>query len=163
VYDLIAALMYYAPTPEVPTEPDMQHPKIQSLIGSNARRNIEIGLIEQLLDDPDCELTSMDMEYWGPMHDKLREKLLAAQQTVPSEAVAWMVYTDDGQSAYVTDNPVDVKPTQRALPLFTESPPQRKPLLADEVDKIADSMAGHDRYTFTAAIEAAHGITGESA
>jgi hypothetical protein len=59
-------------------EPDMRHPKIQRLIGGNARRDIEIGLIEQLLEDPDCELTSMGMEYWGPMHDKLREKLLAA-------------------------------------------------------------------------------------
>jgi hypothetical protein len=68
------------PEPAAPTvvEPDMRHPKIQRLIGGNARRDIEIGLIEQLLEDPDCELTSMDMEYWGPMHDKLREKLLFA-------------------------------------------------------------------------------------
>ena len=80
LYDLIAALMYYTAQTTEPTvqEPDMRHPKIQKLIGSNARRNIEIQLIEQLLEDPDCEFTSMDMEYWGPMHDKLRDKLLAA-------------------------------------------------------------------------------------
>lgn len=33
--------------------------------------------------------------------------------------VAWMVYTEDGKSVYVTDNPEDIKPGQRALPLFT--------------------------------------------
>lgn len=36
------------------------------------------------------------------------------------QPVAWMVYTQDGQSCYVTDNPADVLPNQRALPLYTE-------------------------------------------
>ena len=35
------------------------------------------------------------------------------------EPVAWMVYTADGQSVYVTDNPTDIKDGQRALPLYT--------------------------------------------
>lgn len=64
----------------VSEEPNMRHPKIQALISSNARRNIELQLVEQLLDDPDCELTSMDMEYWHGLHDKLRDRLLAAAQ-----------------------------------------------------------------------------------
>jgi len=64
----------------VSEEPNMRHPKIQALIGSNARKNIELQLVEQLLDDPDCELTSMDMEYWYGLHDKLRDRLLAAAQ-----------------------------------------------------------------------------------
>lgn len=64
----------------VSEEPNMRHPKIQALISSNARRNIELQLIEQLLDDPDCELTSMDMEYWHGLHDKLRDRLLTAAQ-----------------------------------------------------------------------------------
>ena len=64
----------------VSEEPNMRHPKIQALIGSNARRNIELQLVEQLLDDPDCELTSMEMEYWYGLHDKLRDRLLAAAQ-----------------------------------------------------------------------------------
>lgn len=64
----------------VSEEPNMRHPKIQALISSNARRNIELQLVEQLLDDPDCELTSMDMEYWYGLHDKLRDRLLAAAQ-----------------------------------------------------------------------------------
>jgi hypothetical protein len=38
--------------------------------------------------------------------------------------IAWMVYTQDGQSVYVTDNPTDIQEGQRALPLYT-APPQR--------------------------------------
>jgi len=40
-----------------------------------------------------------------------------------SEPVAWMVYTQEGQSAFVTDNPAVIHPSQRALPLYTT--PQR--------------------------------------
>lgn len=40
--------------------------------------------------------------------------------------VAWMVYTQDGQSVYVTDNPADIKPGQRALPLYTSPQPINK-------------------------------------
>lgn len=64
----------------VSEEPNMRHPKIQTLISSNARKNIELQLVQQLLDAPDCELTSMDMEYWHGLHDKLRDRLLAAAQ-----------------------------------------------------------------------------------
>lgn len=61
----------------VAPEPDMRHPKIQRLIGAKARREIELGLVEQLLEDPECDLTSLDMEYWGPMHDRLKAALTA--------------------------------------------------------------------------------------
>lgn len=60
-----------------PQEPDMRHPKIQALIGGKARREIELRLVEQLLDDPDCDLSAMDMEYWHGLHDKLRDALMA--------------------------------------------------------------------------------------
>ena len=43
------------------------------------------------------------------------------------EPVAWMVYTEGGTSAYVTDNPNDLVGAYRALALYT-APPQRKPL-----------------------------------
>ena len=39
------------------------------------------------------------------------------------EPVAWMVYTQEGQSAFVTDNPAVIHPSQRALPLYAT--PQR--------------------------------------
>jgi hypothetical protein len=74
--------LYAAPHPA--GEPDMRHPKIQALIGGKARREIELRIVEQLLDDPNCELTSMDMEYWHGLHDKLREKLTAASQPAAS-------------------------------------------------------------------------------
>lgn len=72
---------------EQPCEPDMRHPKIKALIGSNARRSIELSLVEQLLDDPDCDLTALDMEYWNGLHDKLLERLTAAHPA-PVERVA---------------------------------------------------------------------------
>jgi hypothetical protein len=68
---------YDARGTSVQQEPDMRHPKIQALIGARARLEIELGLVEQLIEDPNCELTAMDMEYWNGLHDKLREKLLA--------------------------------------------------------------------------------------
>ena len=42
-----------------------------------------------------------------------------------------MVYTQDGQSCYVTDNPADISPTQRALPLYTEPFPTDEALLRE--------------------------------
>ena len=53
----------------------------------------------------------------------------ALEHTTPpqpaQEPVAWMIYTQDGQSVYVTDNPTDIQEGQRALPLYT-TPPQRE-------------------------------------
>lgn len=43
--------------------------------------------------------------------------LLAEQ--AKQEPAAWMVYTQDGQSVYVTDNPTDIQEGQRALPFYT--------------------------------------------
>jgi len=37
-----------------------------------------------------------------------------------TEPIAWMVYTEDGKSVYVTDNPTDIQQGQRALPLYTK-------------------------------------------
>ena len=48
-----------------------------------------------------------------------------------NEPVAWMVYTQDGQSCYVTDNPADISPTRRALPLYTEPLPTDEALLRE--------------------------------
>jgi len=56
--------------------------------------------------------------------------------------VAWMVYTEDGKSVCVTDNPNDLVGAYRALPLYT-APPQRKPLTDEEIRAQADK---HLRY-----------------
>ena len=57
------------------------------------------------------------------------------------EPVAWMVYTQDGQSVYVTDNQTDIQESQRALPLYT-SPPKREwvGLTDAEVDEIYEQV-----------------------
>lgn len=72
-----------------PAEPDMRHPKIQVLIGKNARQHIWMMLVEQLVEDPNFETTSMDMEYWDTLHDKLKEKLTAqpAPAAVPPDGM----------------------------------------------------------------------------
>jgi hypothetical protein len=63
------------PQPAVPDEPDWRHPKIQGLIGSEARLRITIDLMWQILENPNQEFGPSDMEYWDTIHDKLKEAL----------------------------------------------------------------------------------------
>lgn len=56
--------------------------QLQHYIGTAARRSIEIGIIEALLDDKDYESTALDMEYWDDRHDKvvaLHERIAALE------------------------------------------------------------------------------------
>ena len=86
----------------------------------------------------------------------------------PVEPVAWMVYTEGGTSAYVTDNPNDLVGAYRALALYT-SPPQRKPLSEDEKRALADKFLSCQPQSYEvsgvfdliSAVERAHGIGGE--
>jgi hypothetical protein len=55
--------------------------------------------------------------------------------TATTAPIAWMVYTLDGKSAFVTDNPKDFTQDHRALPLYT-APPQRKPLTDEEINAL---------------------------
>ena len=90
------------------------------------------------------------------------------------EPVAWMVYTLDGKSVCVTDNPADFIDEHRVLPLYT-TPTQRKPLTEEEIDaataKERDALLDHIYEYGTAAegvlerirklcraVERAHGI-----
>lgn len=84
-------------------------------------------------------------------------------KSVEPEPVAWMIYTKDGQSAFVTDNPTDIGDSQRALPLYT-APPHRQPLTDKEMRHLW-SLYGYKSalcMRFARAIEAAHEITGEN-
>jgi hypothetical protein len=85
----------------------------------------------------------------------IREGLAQPEQ----EPVAWMVYTLDGKSVCVTDNPADFTDEHRVLPLYT-SPPQRQPLTAPQIHELdwPDGVAFEDILEFTRAIERAHGI-----
>lgn len=84
--------------------------------------------------------------------------------TATTAPIAWMVYTLDGKSAFVTDNPADFTQDHQALPLYT-TPPQRKPLTVEEIIKIWNDM-GNDPiapsvFSFIACVrktEQAHGI-----
>ena len=84
-------------------------------------------------------------------------------KSADTKPVAWMVYTKDGRSAFVTDNPTDIGDGQRALPLYT-APPHRQPLTDKEMRHLW-SLYGYKSalcMRFARAIEAAHEITGEN-
>jgi hypothetical protein len=70
----VAAGLNLAPLSD---EPNWRHPKIQGLIGSEARLRIQVDLIWRILEDPTQEFGSSDMEYWDTLHDKLKSTLTA--------------------------------------------------------------------------------------
>lgn len=70
----------------VPEEPDWRHPKIQALIGADARNRICIDLVWRILEDPRREFTASDMEYWDKLHDKVHAVALAAAPEAPAQA-----------------------------------------------------------------------------
>ena len=71
----------------------------------------------------------------------------------PWQPVAWMVYTQDGRSCYVTDNPADVSPEQRALPLYTEPFPTDEALLRQALNAL--DPPEHLRFGGTGRLKAA--------
>jgi hypothetical protein len=70
----------------------------------------------------------------------LRDALEQQEQ----EPVAWMVYTQDGKSLCVTDNPADFTDEHRALPLYTH-PPRREWRSLSE-DELTALGVIHSRY-----------------
>ncbi len=107
------------------------------------------------------------MTVWCP---EVIDDLRAALAEPVQEPVAWMVYTEGGTSAYITDNPNDLVGAYRALPLYT-APHRRKPLTDEEIHdcfhaaRNAKLGASNDNskhrlsvVEIARAIEAAHGI-----
>lgn len=72
--------LYAAPVAQQPQEPDWKHPKIQALIGADARNRIVIDLIWQILKDPEGNFSAMDMEYWDSIHDAVQAAVMKDQQ-----------------------------------------------------------------------------------
>lgn len=85
--------------------------------------------------------------------------------TETTTPIAWMVYTLDGKSAFVTDNPADFTQAHQALPLYT-TPPQREPLTEKQIESavcaayVEKALTRYD-IAIARAIERAHGIGGE--
>jgi hypothetical protein len=71
-----------------------------------------------LTDCPNCEYHKKRAQLWREEAYKQAGHPLPEREQEP---VAWMVYTQEGQSAFVTDNPAVIHPSQRALPLYTKS------------------------------------------
>jgi hypothetical protein len=75
------------------------------------------------------ELENTNSYWWQEVDEATTKKIdpditaIKAALEANDEPVAWMVYTQEGQSAFVTDNPAVIHPSQRALPLYAT--PQR--------------------------------------
>lgn len=95
--------------------------------------------------------------------------VFVVKKAEPVEPVAWMVYTEDGKSVCVTDNPADFTDEHRVLPLYT-APPKRTPLTEEVLDQryyvsTGQMLREQDKrlaFLFARAIEAAHGIKEET-
>jgi len=82
--------------------------------------------------------------------------------TATTAPIAWMVYTLDGKSAFVTDNPKDFTQDHRALPLYT-TPPKRQPLTDGQIGRLCRKFDARHSVAIGIAreIERAHGIGGK--
>jgi hypothetical protein len=82
------------------------------------------------------------------------QRLTDVQQEMEQEPVAWMVYTLDGKSVCVTDNPQDFTEQHRALPLYTHPPRREWVRLTDEDIDAAYADSGGIARSFARAIDA---------
>jgi hypothetical protein len=80
--------------------------------------------------------------------------LKAALAQQEQEPVAWMVYTQDGKSVCVTDNPADFTDEHRALPLYTH-PPRREWVSLTEEERVKIIEFGSTLADIARAIEQA--------
>lgn len=113
-----------------------------------------------------------DRGIFGDFHGVV-DNLRAALAEPAQEPVAWMVYTLDGKSVCVTDNPADFTERHKVLPLYTSDPiytnpaPQRKPLSDEDLmaawRTVCERNVTTDELvkTFARVVEFAHGIKGE--
>ena len=89
----------------------------------------------------------------------VNQEIEAALAEPAQEPVAWMVYTLDGKSVCVTDNPADFTDEHRVLPLYT-SPPHRKPepVALDWLHKWANQDDGEPETQWHEGYEAARRV-----
>lgn len=112
--------------PELKRAADDFRAAVEQIVRENLQRGNVIGRITAHLlgnknnvTDEDVVIAAAEV---GRELQGARERIERLQALVaPQEPVAWMVYTQDGKSVFVTDNPTDIPPNCTALPLFTES------------------------------------------
>jgi hypothetical protein len=89
--------------------------------------DIELAQYKRMFEDACANLGAINQALGLDFNDGGAESILFAIEELrgrSQEPVAWMVYTLDGKSVCVTDNPTHFTPEHRALPLYT-TPPQR--------------------------------------
>ena len=112
----------------------------------------------------DRELMQMALRFfdwfYSSDHSVGREDFRATQQALRDrlaqpepEPIAWMVYTEDGQDAYITSNPHDIKNTEKAFPLWAY-PKEWVGLTDEEIDVAVKSCNTVNTYKYFRAIEA---------
>ncbi len=112
---------------QVHGEPDFSHPKLQALLGKNARQSIHLGIYEKILDeDFDGELSGIDCEYMESGH----EKLLNLRKASPAPKQEPVGYTSQSSLNIVEmgigiGNFVDEKLVEFPIPIYLHlTPPQ---------------------------------------
>lgn len=103
-------------------EPNWKHPKLQALLANEARLGIRLALIKDLIADPDCETTAMDMEYWDSTHDKLKAALKAVSSTSQVRAEALEEAARICESVNNSDNPMTAKDCADAILALKDQP-----------------------------------------
>jgi len=79
-----------APSPisdQAAGEPDWSHPKLQALLSRNARMSLQLGIIEDLIDDPEHEYDT-DGDYASAVTDKVHAFVKASRSTAPTTGSA---------------------------------------------------------------------------
>jgi hypothetical protein len=102
--------------------------------------DIELAQYKRMFEDACANLGAINQALGLDFNDGGAESILFAIEELrgrSQEPVAWMVYTLDGKSVCVTDNPTNFTPEHRALPLYT-TPPQRKPLTDEDWRDVAN-------------------------
>jgi hypothetical protein len=114
----------------------------------DAERALEAAL-EQPEPPPEAQTEAEKIAYcagwWAAMEQK--------REQPEQEPVAWMVYTQDGKSVCVTDNPADFI-EWRSFPLYTH-PPRREWRGLTEEEIVAIFLLAPTQPAFARAIEAA--------
>lgn len=123
--------------------PDWAHPKVQALIGSDARKRIQIDLMWRILENPNDEFGPSDMEYWDTIHDRLKAAMLASTPA-PAPAPAPAQQEPDWKAMYehekrrsamwIAKYEKDIGPLECVVPVSHQEQPQqeRGPTLTED-------------------------------